>query len=60
MGRTEAVCWVGIKLEAIITFSWAGGEEENQKKDIGNIPEVETESDIIESKEETIVRKEIC
>ena len=35
-------------------------EKENQKKDIGNIPEVETESDVIESKEETIVRKEIC
>ena len=32
MGRTEAVCWVGIKLEAIIAFSWAGGEEKNQKR----------------------------
>lgn len=32
MGRTEAVCWVGIKLEAIITFSWADREEKNQKK----------------------------
>ena len=62
MGRTEAVCWVGIKLEAIITFSWAGGEEKkkNRKKDLRNIPEVDKESDVIESKEETIVRKEIC
>lgn len=27
MGRTEAVCWVGRKLEAIIALSWAGREE---------------------------------
>lgn len=31
-----------------------------RKKDIRNIPEVEKESDFIESKEETIVKKEIC
>lgn len=39
---------------------WRRKKKKNRKKDIRNIPEVEKESDVIESKEETIVRKEIC